>query len=382
MGREGEKAIFSRGRTYYVEGVGILFDHGTTVPADGTADYAPGAIFQHVDGTSGLTLYVNEGTLSSCDFNAATSAAAAALETALALATTPGGASKVGVFDTAGWWTATTVEALLAELGAFMKGNSTAADDSGPSPLLWSGAPVLEVMLNPGKGFHFFEDFLQFDPVTAQGILITQTSANGTVANDPTLKGGVIDIDTEAGTDTDGPTVQWPGLQVTPAPGLHIYLEFRLKISDDQGNVCIGLGCDSVTVFHDGAAVITNKDHALFFRDDGVTDADLGAQACDGTNTASEDDVCDDVDKAAYENFGIHIFGDGDTAGDYVKFYHKGVLVKEIIDADGGGDDGVPDGIMCPVIQVNVDDNTTQTHIYLDWMKMLVYHATSGTARE
>ena len=137
-----------------------------------------------------------------------------------------------------------------------------------------------------------------------------------------------------------------------------------------------------MTVFHDGAAVITNKDHALFFRDDGVTDADLGAQACDGTNTASEDDVCDDVDKAAYENFGIHIFGDGDTAGDYVKFYHKGVLVKEIIDADGGGDDGVPDGIMCPVIQVNVDDNTTQTHIYLDWMKMLVYHATSGTARE
>lgn len=47
--RKGDEAIFSRGRTYYVEGVGILFDWGETVPADGTADYAIGAIFQHVD---------------------------------------------------------------------------------------------------------------------------------------------------------------------------------------------------------------------------------------------------------------------------------------------------------------------------------------------
>jgi len=342
---------------------GILLCYGTTVPSDAAEGYSQGCIFLHVDGAAGQTLYINEGDDSSCDFNVV--GAEDSLEALLQ-----------------------TQDSLAVALRSQTKGleaaypHSTAADDSGLSPLLWDGAPIEEVIMNPGKGFYYFEDFHCFDPTTGCGIVITQTSSNGTVANDASLNAGVLDIDTEASSDTDGPTVQFTGLQVTPAAGTHIYLEFRLKISDDQGNICFGLADDSVTTYHDGANVITNKDHALFFRDDDVTDADLGAQACDGTNTTTEDDVCDDVDKTAFENFGIHIFGNGDTAGDYVKFYHKGALVKTITDADGGGDDGVPDGIMCPVIQVNVDDNTTQTHIYLDWMAMLVYNETSGTVRE
>lgn len=51
---------------------GKLIDHGTTVPADGTAGYETGCLFQHTDGGDGTALYVNEGTVSSCDFNAIT----------------------------------------------------------------------------------------------------------------------------------------------------------------------------------------------------------------------------------------------------------------------------------------------------------------------
>lgn len=43
---------------------------GATVPSDATAGYAPGCIFQKTTGTVGATEYINEGSATSCDFNA------------------------------------------------------------------------------------------------------------------------------------------------------------------------------------------------------------------------------------------------------------------------------------------------------------------------
>lgn len=55
-----------------VPGVGIMRDMGDTVPADGSAGYGTGCLFQHTDGGDGTALYVNEGSNTSCDFNAVT----------------------------------------------------------------------------------------------------------------------------------------------------------------------------------------------------------------------------------------------------------------------------------------------------------------------
>ena len=51
---------------------GLLQAAGETVPTDGAAGYATGCLFQHTDGGDGTALYVNEGTVTSCDFNAIT----------------------------------------------------------------------------------------------------------------------------------------------------------------------------------------------------------------------------------------------------------------------------------------------------------------------
>lgn len=51
---------------------GILIAYGNTVPDDETSGYAIGCIFIHTDGGDATALYVNEGTASSCDFNAIT----------------------------------------------------------------------------------------------------------------------------------------------------------------------------------------------------------------------------------------------------------------------------------------------------------------------
>lgn len=47
-----------------------LLRYGTSVPSDATAGYAAGGIFMHTDGSLSATLYTNVGTSTSCDFNA------------------------------------------------------------------------------------------------------------------------------------------------------------------------------------------------------------------------------------------------------------------------------------------------------------------------
>lgn len=80
-------------------GVGITIAAGQTVPTDGSAGYAYGCIFQHIDG-SGVTdaLYVNYGSSTSCDFDYVANAA------------------KVTIADAGAFTAQTTVEAALAEL--------------------------------------------------------------------------------------------------------------------------------------------------------------------------------------------------------------------------------------------------------------------------
>jgi len=56
-------------RASFVTEDGIMECYGTTVPTDTTAGYAPGCVFQHADGAGGATRYVNEGSVTSCDFN-------------------------------------------------------------------------------------------------------------------------------------------------------------------------------------------------------------------------------------------------------------------------------------------------------------------------
>lgn len=62
-------------RAIYTIEDGILIAYGNTVPTDATSGYAVGCIFIHTDGGDATALYVNEGTASSCNFNAITVAA-------------------------------------------------------------------------------------------------------------------------------------------------------------------------------------------------------------------------------------------------------------------------------------------------------------------
>ena len=326
---------------------GVIDCWGTTVPTT-VNTFAEGCIFHKVNASANDTLYVNNGTYASPSFEKVLS-------------------------------TGNVVDEIendyLADTNAGV----------GPSPVIWDSAPWLEVMLDPAKGFGHFEDFMLPDvyatTVLNGGLLFTQQNGAGAVAALTTGAGGLLEMDTGTAAADDGPSVQFPGIQCFPQPGLVIYFEARVKVDNDAGDYFVGLSDSaSVTSVLGTGTILTNKDHAGFFRDDGTTDANVSAQTCDGTNVTSEDDVVTDVDKDKYIKYGVVITGDGDTAGDNVKFYINGVLVKTVTDADAGGDDGIPDKVIAPLFEVHAH-TTASIKMDLDWMRILVYHTTNGTAR-
>jgi len=358
--RKGDEAIYSRGRTYYVEGVGILFDWGETVPADGTADYAIGAIFQHVDGAAATCLYVNEGSLSSCDFNAASSAAAAALETALALATTPGGASKVGVFDTVGYWTATTVEAILAELGELLFRPSGAAAGLGPSPLIWDACPILEMLVDPTVGFHYFEDYMgPIDVTSADGYIITAVTSGGISAK--STQGGQLLVDSQGNASADdGVNVQLPNCAVLPAAGKTIYFEARVAMvdtGDDQ--YFIGLAAIDTTLI--AAGILDDVvDKVGFFRIAASTADKISVVTA---RTSAEDVDADKGDIADNTFVKLGFVIDGLTT---VKWYVNGVLVHtSSVTAN------IANAAMSLSYVAQVEQTSADAELSVDWVRIV-----------
>jgi hypothetical protein len=245
------------------------------------------------------------------------------------------------------------------------------ASGRGPSPKLWSGCPLLPIMLDPTKGFYFFDDFVKPGAYATgaiqSGLLFTQCSSGGTVANAPTLAGGILQL-TAPAVESDGPTCQWPGMQVTPAAGTKIWFECRVKIATDVEDVLIGLVDDATTDPINAGAIVTDQDMAVFFRDDGTTDAAMGTQVGDGDSVDTEDDTISDVDYTAYEKFGILI--DGVST---VTFFHNGEPIRVVSDADD-----ICDAEMCPTIQITTDAGAAGGSVYVDWMRVAVYNSTNG----
>lgn len=360
-----EQVIFSRGRTYYIQGIGILFDYGTTVPTDGVADYAPGCVFQKTDGTADACFYINQGSLSSCSFKA--------LDIGTILAT------NIPIVDTADWFTGVNAETVLAEIGELLLANSTAAAGVGPSPLIWDKAPILDVMLDPTKGFYFFTDFLEFGGLALaangsdHGLTLVERT-DGTLGDNPAVPGGIMDLSSVNNTADQGGTMQLKGCECEPKEGTTIRIEWRAKVSEDGGQCFMGLCDDAMTAPVDSDDAIVANDLAGFYRDTGTGDTDWTAGCADGASADETDDVATSV-KTAFNNYGIVIEGIGAVAGSTVKYYFNGALVKTTTAiAD------MPLLLMCPCFQMDGDASDIVT-MSMDWLRILVTHAT-GLCRE
>lgn len=242
----------------------------------------------------------------------------------------------------------------------------------GPSPAIWSACPYVPTMLDPTKGFVYFNDFLNAEPATdtdAQtynGLVHTERS-QGSISNDPSVPGGVAVLDAGANTEDTGITGQLEGCQCEPKKGTTIYMEWRCKVNVGGGQMFMGLACDSATAIVTASdAIEASINLAGFFRDAGTGDTDWSCGVCDGSSSEESDDVVTVASESAYEKFGIILRGIGAVAGSRAEFYHQGALVYVADDIND-----LPLLLMCPTFQAD-GDGTDQPKIYLDWLRVAV----------
>jgi hypothetical protein len=251
----------------------------------------------------------------------------------------------------------------------------------GPSPAIWASCPVLPILLDPTKGFVYFNDFLDYGGLSLSadgsenGITHTERT-QGTIKNDPTVPGGIIELDAGATTADTGITMQLTGVQCEPKDGTTIYMEWRCNVEVGGGQMFMGLADDSATALVSSSdAIATDKDLVGFFRDAGTGDTDWSVGVCDGSSSEEADDKVVAASETAYEKFGIILRGIGAVAGSKAEFYHQGALVYTADDIND-----LPLLLMCPVFQAD-GDGTDRPYINLDWLRIAV-HNTKTHCRE
>ena len=110
-------------------GIGHLIVYGDTKPSDGDLGYSPGCLFIDYDASGNSVLYINVGTKASCDFDVFT---------------------DVGIADSGGLITATSIEGALQELAQHQQSAQAvipiplggAAEQDGTALADYAGAPT------------------------------------------------------------------------------------------------------------------------------------------------------------------------------------------------------------------------------------------------
>lgn len=193
---------------------GVMDAYGTVVPVSGSAGFVTGCTFKQSTGGSGTSLYVNEGSVTSCNFVAA-------------VADVP-----VAYGSAAG---------------------------RGPSPLLWDDCPVLDYELNPQLGSHFFDD-LHSGIDCAANKSVSAAAALGTTGNfaaftltgaslttKATDIGGVVDLTITTDEDADGRIAYPKNIETAGmfkfVSGKKFWMEARVKVdnvTDAKQNLFLG----------------------------------------------------------------------------------------------------------------------------------------------
>ena len=270
-------------------GSGKLETYGTVKPADGVAGFAKGCEF--LDTAYGK-VYVNEGSNTSCEFK---------------------------------------------ELFAVPRFAETAAD-RGPSPLIWDNCPIIDYMVNPVKGSHYFEDFKGdiYGTVSTTSRMKGLTFYNATGASHQPVDDDVHGVLRVEGNnlDNDDSVVAYghDGGVVVPTAGKKFWFEARVRrdsVDNHQLSMFIGLAEEGLAAANsldvDTGTPVIDKDWIGFHvdADDGnaidfVHGDGTGEAIVAGAGVAVP--VASEWDKLGLYCDGVTVFA-----------YHDGVLVDSIL---------------------------------------------------
>ncbi len=198
----------------------------------------------------------------------------------------------------------------------------------GPSAELWKDCPLLEMMIDPGVGYYYFDDFTGTGPsVGAAASNLTQgwTFTRVTGGTMGTILGHGGELHLVADTTADrGVNVQLLNCCVIPTAGKTIWFEARVQISHVDNQIFVGIAETNTVLIASGALdeAGANASSIGFFTDEpSATGVGGTVTQKNGTSDVTEDNFT--LAATTWYNLGFKV-----TGITKVEFYQDGKLIE------------------------------------------------------
>lgn len=182
---------------------------------------------------------------------------------------------------------------------------------------LWKTCPMQEYLHDPSIGFYLQEDFTHYDATDDY----TLTQATTGAAAISTAAPGVLEIDSNSSTATQGANLQRTGACFLPASGKDIWFETSIKVVDtyDKAELFIGLSEIDTSIIASSANSSANHIGWQCVTDDGILLFSSEKAGTGATQSAAT------IAEATYIKLGFHYDGTADTITQYINGTSSGL---------------------------------------------------------
>jgi len=169
---------------------------------------------------------------------------------------------------------------------------------------LWKTCPLQEYLHDPSIGVLLDEQWVSYDDTATTGDYVTTQATTGTAAISSAAP-GVLELDSNSTTATQGVQVQRAKSCFLPAANKHIWAEWKFKIVDtyDKAEIFVGLSEIDTTIIGTSANSSANHIGWQCVTDDGVL-LFTSEKATAGTTSA-----CATIAEATYIKLGFYVNG-------------------------------------------------------------------------
>jgi len=158
---------------------------------------------------------------------------------------------------------------------------------------LWQTCPLWEHLHNPNILFVIEENWQSYDAAATDGDYTLTQSVTGAAAISTTTP-GVLELDSNSTTATQGANLQRLKACIIPAAGKHIWAEFKVKVVDtfDKVEMFVGLSASDTAIIASGVLHSDNNIGWYCDTDNGVllfSGEKAGVPAAKAAATIAED---------------------------------------------------------------------------------------------
>ncbi len=255
---------------------------------------------------------------------------------------------------------------------------------AGPSPAIWADCDVLEMIRNPGKGYYFFDDFLDAiqDPTTAKiyGKYLCLDTGDSTITAASDVYGGAVKLLVTADNEDVGIRLGNGSafcISDTAANAKKLWFEARVKssvITNSYGSFFVGLTDETALAANfiaDAGADFADNDLIGFWKDE--TDDSTGSHVhfvyqITGQDFVTAIDTVAELEADTFIKLGF-VYDPDAEAAKKIKIYVDGVEQTTYITATNIATATFPDGEeMSPMLYSSAASNN-DLYTTMDWWR-------------